>query len=180
MPEYEYGNTEEKEVPGEVEITLTSVISGMSDISIFGEDDGGADTEMSITEEENCTYTMTGSGTLTEEDGRVYLRYSEAPDDEGNIAKTEISFLKSEPDCVCITRSGEASASFVIKRGVRQTSAYNTPFGTLEMCTLAKKVQNGLCAESGGTLELDYAVELRGLTAQRTKMILRAERRSEK
>lgn len=179
MPEYEYRDKIEKEVPGEVEITLTSVISGMSDISIFGEDDG-ADTEMSITEEENCTYTMTGSGTLTKEDGRVYLRYSEAPDDEGNIAKTEISFLESEPDCVCIARSGEASASFVIKKGVRQTSAYNTPFGTLEMCTLAKKVQNDISAESGGTLKLDYAVELRGLTAQRTKMILRAERRSEK
>jgi hypothetical protein len=35
------------------------------------------------------------------------------------------------------------------------------------MCIYAKKVENTITSE-GGTLSLDYAVELKGLTAQRT------------
>ena len=48
-------------------------------------------------------------------------------------------------------------------------SVYATPFGEIDMCTYGKRVENALSTD-GGTLILDYAVELRGLTAQRTKM----------
>ena len=38
-------------------------------------------------------------------------------------------------------------------------------------------MKNSITADEGGELELDYAVELRGLTAQRTKMTVKAKRR---
>ena len=56
-----------------------------------------------------------------------------------------------------------------MEEGKRQYSVYKTPFGNLEMCVYAKRVDNSI-SENGGTLILDYAVELKGMTAQRTKM----------
>ena len=63
-----------------------------------------------------------------------------------------------------VERCGPLSSVFVISKGERLFSVYSTPYGNLDMCIYAKKVENTLSLD-GGTLILDYAVELKGLTA---------------
>ena len=173
MPRSEY-NTDNT-LDGDVFIEITASQRDLAECSLF-EDRRffPANTEA---ETEDDSYTLNCTGTLTLEDGRVFLRYREPDTEDCEGAQTEISFLEGEPDCVTVSRTGESSSAFVIKEAARHTSVYGTPYGTLEMCVFAKKVKNSITADEGGELELDYAVELRGLTAQRTKMTVKAKRR---
>lgn len=124
---------------------------------------------------EDSEYTMRCRGTLSAADSRIFLRYREPPTEDGDVCDTEISFDISAPDCVTVTRSGSVSASFVIHEGARSISVYSTPFGPLEMCVWAKKVQNSMTAD-GGSITMDYTVELKGMTAQRTRLTVSAEK----
>ena len=67
---------------------------------------------------------------------------------------------------------------FTVEPNVRQYSTYDTPFGQVDLCVIGKKIENNM-EETGGTLELDYAVELRGMITQRTKMTIRVRPESE-
>lgn len=166
--EYGTGSTD----CGNVIIEITASQRDMADISLFENRNTVSEAE-SIQEAES--YTMNCIGTLTGEDGRVYLRYCEPGDKDSAGASAEISFLENEPDCITVQRTGESSSAFVIKEATRHMSVYGTPYGPIEMCVFARKVRNSITAESGGELEMDYTVELRGLTAQRTKMTVKAK-----
>lgn len=128
--------------------------------------------------EENCgdcgEYTMTCTGNLDIADGRISLRYSEPPVDGEDGCDTEISYSVDDPGCVTVTRSGGVSASFVLRERSRNISVYSTPFGPIEMCVWARRVSNTM-TQDGGTISMDYTVELKGLTAQRTRITVSAE-----
>lgn len=117
----------------------------------------------------NNEYSLTSEGVLKISEGRLSISYEETAIEDVAGCTTVISFDLSNPDCVTVERCGPLSSVFVISKGERLFSVYSTPYGALDMCVYAKKVENGL-AEKGGTLILDYAVELKGLTAQRTRM----------
>lgn len=102
---------------------------------------------------------------------KTTVRYKEEGLSEDGECITEITFSENEPKSLTITRKGSVTCIFLIEEGKRQISVYNTPCGPLEMCTYATRVDNRIGAD-GGILLLDYAVELRGMTAQRTKMRL--------
>lgn len=176
MPRSEY-NTDNTDntLDGDVFIEITASQRDLAECSLF--DDRRLFPANTEAETEDDSYTLNCTGTLTLEDGRVFLRYREPDTEEGEGAQAEISFLEGEPDCVTVSRTGESASAFVIKEAARHTSVYGTPYGALEMCVFAKKVKNSITADEGGELELDYAVELRGLTAQRTKMTVKAKRR---
>ena len=89
---------------------------------------------------------------------------------------TSVSFDNNEKGIVSIIRYGQMSHSFVIEEGVRHYSVYRTPYGPLEMCVRGIKVVNNM-TENGGSIALDYAVELKGMTAQRTKMTFNVKKR---
>jgi uncharacterized beta-barrel protein YwiB (DUF1934 family) len=112
---------------------------------------------------------------LCRENGRLDIRYKECAEGLPSWI-TSVSFQENEPGIVSIIRSGQLSHSFVIEQGVRHYSVYTTPYGPLEMCVYGRKVINNMTDE-GGTIRLDYAVELKGMTAQRTKMIIEVARK---
>jgi len=117
----------------------------------------------------NNEYGLTSEGVLSVKNGRLCLSYEETAIEGVEGCTTVISFELGSPDCVTVERRGPLASAFVISRGERLFSVYKTPYGAIDMCIYARKVENTL-TEEGGTLYLDYAVELRGLTAQRTKM----------
>lgn len=169
MPIEEYEDV--KEAEGNVNISVVSRQCDAAGLGIFGAAENDGDISGDTEESE---YVMNCRGNLALREGRLYLCYTE-PEIEGEeTCHTEISFLPDEPGCVTVTRSGGVSASFVLSEGARGISVYNTPFGPIEMCVWAKKISNTV-SESGGTLSMDYTVELKGLTAQRTQITVSAE-----
>lgn len=114
------------------------------------------------------SYSLQTEGEIFEKDGLFHLSYSET--DESSVTiRTDVSFSPDDPECITVARKGQFSTSFTLAGGKRMFSVYSTPFGSIDMCIYAKKVDNTLSHE-GGSLIMDYAVELKGMTAQRTKM----------
>ena len=126
-------------------------------------------------EEEMGKYAMVSRGMLSQEGELLQLTYQEELDaEEGASAPTQVrltfSVEKSGP--VTVSRSGDMRTIFTVEQGARQYSTYHTPYGQVDMCVIGKKIQNRI-GPNGGELLLDYAVELRGMIAQRTKMTIR-------
>jgi len=58
----------------------------------------------------------------------------------------------------------------VFESGKRHICVYTTPFMTFEVCIHTAQVKNKLLTD--GTLELDYSIEVHGVSAERTRMKL--------
>ncbi len=177
MPVSEYEKDDRESSCGTpVIVKIQSTQRDMTGTGFFGEAVLRGDTPEEILEDAeernderaDGSYVLTTEGTLRDGD-RLFVSYKEAELSEDGECITEISFSHGEPGCVTVTRSGSISSAFVIEGGKRQYSVYKTPYGPLEMCIYARRVDNRL-TKNGGTLILDYAVELKGMTAQRTKM----------
>ena len=106
-------------------------------------------------------------GTFADDGERVSISYNEteATGMEGSV--TCISFLKSSPEILTMTRDGLVSATLVFEDGKRHHCIYKTPFMPFEVCVNTSKVTNDILAS--GALDLDYIVEIRGAKAERTK-----------
>lgn len=124
--------------------------------------------------EENSACTLFSEGTLFLQDGLLHLTYIETIEDEEDAAPTKVSlvFPKGSSSHITVSRSGDMNTVFTVEPNVRQYSTYDTPFGQVDLCVIGRKIENNM-EETGGTLELDYAVELRGMITQRTKMMIR-------
>lgn len=177
MPIVEYETTD-KVGAGNVRVSVTSRQCDTAGAGLFKSADGADADFFEAAKDgvEESEYTMECDGLLTEDSGRLCLLYTEPPAEDGEKCQTEITFEADSPNCVTINRTGEARTSFVVKEATRTVSVYNTPFGPLEMCIWAKKVSNSIGTD-GGVLTMDYTVELKGLTAQRTKMCVSVRRR---
>lgn len=170
MPMKEYTNSQKND--GNMNINVISRQCDAAGAGLFGTDNAGAD--MFCDDAEESEYVMDCRGTLEIRGGRLYLSYSEPQAEDEEAYDTEISFDVDDPDCVTVTRSGGVLASFVLRAGSRGISVYKTPFGPIEMCVLTKKISNTMNT-NGGVISMDYTVELKGMTAQRTQITISAE-----
>ena len=125
--------------------------------------------------EEAGQYTLVSRGVLSQMGEQLQLSYQEELDAEaGTGAPTQVclTFSGEERGPVTVSRNGAMHTIFTVEQGTRQYSTYHTPYGQVDMCVIGKKIQNGI-GPDGGELLLDYAVELRGMITQRTKMTIR-------
>ena len=114
-------------------------------------------------------YNITGDAyIISEDDGRMIVCYMESLDGETEQL-TEIHFDKKAPGLVTICKTGMATTVMTIEQGQRHSCVYRTPFMDFEMRVRAIRVDNKI-TEDGGTLHLDYALEIRGAEAHRTVM----------
>jgi uncharacterized beta-barrel protein YwiB (DUF1934 family) len=91
-------------------------------------------------------------------------------DEEGTVAcETTVSFDVDDPLTVTVTRTGEVKSAIVLEKGKRHICSYETPYMPFEVCVVAKNVVNELTL-AGGRLLLDYAVEMRGGVAARSRV----------
>lgn len=190
LPDYEYETEKE---PGAEEglavvIEVESLQWDMGNTNLFGSvpsadademsDNFEGSGEQSAPDESSAegdgVYTLVSEGTLSRQDGLLQLTYLERIEDEDGAAPTKvcIAFPIGSSSHVTVSRSGEINTVFTVEPNVRQYSTYETPFGQVDLCVIGKKIENGI-SESGGTMQLDYAVELRGMVTQRTKMTIR-------
>ncbi len=108
---------------------------------------------------------------MKSECGVITVVYNESPD-----CVAEIIFDTQKPNMVTIHRNGGVMNTLVLEENRRHISVYKTPIMPFEAATFAKKVSSDLSLENGGTIDLDYLVELRGTDLQRTRMTITVER----
>ena len=111
--------------------------------------------------------------TLADGSLEISVSYEEVLPMEG--VRTVISFNSHRPDVVSISRFGPISSMIVCEPGVRHTTAYQTPYAAFELAVVGRRCSTGVTFRSGGVLELEYFVELRGTDMQYTRMKIEIE-----
>lgn len=117
--------------------------------------------------ENEQTIEISTDGTLSVEDGKFLISYDESELTGMDGAHTALEFLETTPEQVTMTRSGSASTSMIFKEDARYMSTYETGIFPLEMCISTKSVENTV-NENGGTIVIDYTVEIHGVCMERT------------
>ena len=95
-------------------------------------------------------------GDLGRRDGILTLSYEES---ELTGLEGTLTTIQVEPERVTMLRTGQVNTQMVFQEGRRHLSMYNTPYGALAVGVNTRHLYAGL-DESGGDLEIDYAIEL--------------------
>lgn len=111
-------------------------------------------------------------GIMSEEDGVFTLSYDEPSGGGMGKTTTVISFHRDTPATVTLDREGEVRSHFVYDEALpRRTYLYETPLMPFEMSIVTKRVVNRLGVR-GGTLHLDYKMDMNGSNMERTVLDL--------
>ena len=123
----------------------------------------------SVGGEQGETIQLLTTGEWTCQDGAHMIRYEEALD-EGSSG-TQV-LLSLQDGGVTMLRQGAYETNMVFRKGQRYESQYTTPFGTMEMAIFCTKVAYSV-QQQGGTLQLQYQLDLNGPYASMHQMEMR-------
>ncbi len=115
------------------------------------------------------------NGRLRLTDDEFSLSYEETELTGMEGTQSQLSFRRDTPGLISLLRTGTVTTALVFEQGKRHVSVYQTPYMPFEVCVYTLKVNNGLDVRDGhvgGTLELDYIVEIHGARAERCRMRL--------
>ncbi len=104
------------------------------------------------------------------DDAQISLAYDESALTEMDGAHSVLTYHSSEPDLIHLIRSGGITTSMTFKPHHRAVCVYETPYMPFQVGIHCLFVDNRLL--EGGTLSLDYIVEIRGAQAERCRMEL--------
>ena len=74
--------------------------------------------------------------------------------------------LRIDGPVVTLLREGTVNSQMVFEEGRRHLSMYETPYGSMSVGINTRRVKNTM-GESGGDLEIDYAIEIDNLMVGR-------------
>ena len=121
--------------------------------------------------EEVCTESVESAvtGDYTVENGRAVLSYEETQE-LGFSAVTELIFRESERGVLTLLRTGEVCSVFRFDLSERrQRCSYETPLAPLEFTVNTRGLSNTV-SETGGTIRLDYSLEIQGVNTERNRL----------
>lgn len=95
-------------------------------------------------------------GNMSREGDKWSISYEES--DLTGLAGVTTTFL-IEQGRITLTRKGALNSQMVFEEGVFHESLYEMEFGALMITVCAKKTDCNLC-ETGGTIDLVYAIEI--------------------
>ena len=95
-------------------------------------------------------------GKLEDAEGALRLSYQES---ELTGMEGTTTVFHVEPERVTLLRMGNVSSEMVFEEGRRHMSLYSTPYGSLEVGILARKLRSTL-DQNGGKLEINYDIEI--------------------
>lgn len=110
---------------------------------------------------DNDNIELVTEGKLEDADGALRLSYEES--ELTGMAGTTTMF-HVEPEKITLLRIGSFSSEMVFEPGKRHMSLYSTPFGSMEIGILARKMHSTL-DHSGGKIEIDYDIEINHMLA---------------
>ena len=102
------------------------------------------------------TVELVTEGLLQEEKGIWVLSYEES--EMTGLEGTQ-TVITVEGEQVTLVRTGHFNSQMVFREGRRHLSMYNTPYGSLAIGVNTRHLLVDL-SESGGTLEVDYTIEM--------------------
>lgn len=106
-------------------------------------------------------------------DGRSVIEVKYIEDESMDDTETVVRFDPSRPRSALISHAGSVVSTLILEEGVRHITVYETPIMPFEIAVYTKKCRGGFTVD-GGTLSLDYLLELRGADLQRTVMTIEA------
>ncbi len=121
-------------------------------------------------EEEPDRYVFRCDGVMSIRNGTIVIRYEEDDANGMGGTRSEIVLSEKKKNMVSIVRTGAVANTLVCEKGRRHISAYKTPVMPFQICVFAKECEQNVTFESGGTIFMNYYVELRGTEMQHTKM----------
>lgn len=133
--------------------------------------------KLGVQDDDDDLYVFRTLGSMerkTAEDGHEVIEISYTEDDSMDDTTTVILYDPVKPNSVTIYHTGGVMSTLICEKGVRHISAYQTQLMPFEVAVYTKKCDGGFTFEEGGSLELDYMVEIRGADMQRTTMTIDA------
>ena len=101
-------------------------------------------------------------GKLTQADGALRLSYQES---ELTGLEGTTTLFQVEPEKITLLRIGTINSEMVFEQGKRHMSLYSTPYGSMEVGVTARKLRSTLEYTSGGSIEIDYDIEINHMLA---------------
>ena len=95
-------------------------------------------------------------GSMEHKDDAWYISYEES--DLTGLSGVTTTF-QVENEKIILTRTGKLNSQMVFQKGVSHDSLYQMEFGTLMLTVCATGIDANL-EESGGTIDLDYRIEI--------------------
>ncbi len=83
--------------------------------------------------------------------------------------------LRIDGPVVTLLREGTVNSQMVFEEGRRHLSMYETPYGSMSVGINTRRVKNTM-GESGGDLEIDYAIEIDNLMVGRNYFSMNVKR----
>lgn len=144
----------------EVKIKIISKVYDISDCP----EDGKYPSQ----DETRCdTIEMSAYGIMTINDGVYSIEYDESCEGMGGT-KTRLFFDLNNPGCVNLFRRGTVCGDLVFDRDAdRNVFMYQNDVMPFELALVTKRLVNRL-GEDGGTLHIDYKLELQATNIERT------------
>ena len=106
---------------------------------------------------------------ITDDGENIIVEYEEFLVDGGGVTNTKILFNKKDPYTVSLMRSGVVEMVCTFADGERYNCAYRMADGiALDFCIVTKELKNTLSFD-GGSISLNYNVEVRGLVVTRNE-----------
>ena len=97
------------------------------------------------------------AGVLNQEgEGRYTISYEES---ELTGLEGTTTVVRVDGPRVTLLREGSINSQMVFEEGQRHLSMYETPYGSLSVGILTRRMRSTL-GEAGGDLEIDYAIEI--------------------
>ncbi len=155
-----------------VRIKMKSIIS---DLAAFGICADMLGEERAVEAAENDVIEMTSDALLRDNGKNLELSYKESVDMGMENTITTLIFPKDDPNKLNMIRTGENTAAFVFSdTEKRQRCSYNVAGFPIELCVCTRSISNGITMD-GGTLELDYIIEMQGVNTQRNRFSIRVD-----
>lgn len=101
-------------------------------------------------------------GKLAQADGALRLSYQES---ELTGLEGTTTLFQVEPEKITLLRIGAINSEMVFEQGKRHMSLYSTPYGSMEVGVTARKMSSTLEYTSGGSIEIDYDIEINHMLA---------------
>ena len=114
---------------------------------------------------------LTVEGSYYDDGTRISISYKEGELTGMDNSRTTLSFQKSEPSLITMTRDGSVRTALVFEEGQRHLCVYQTPFMPFEVAVKTKQVENRI--EENGSLRMQYTVELKGANAEQTEFSMK-------
>ena len=83
--------------------------------------------------------------------------------------------LRINGPVVTLLREGTVNSQMVFEEGRRHLSMYETPYGSMSVGINTRRVKNTI-GETGGDLEIDYAIEIDNLMVGRNFFSMNVKR----